>query len=234
MSAAAVGRPVAACRLQFVRKTNKIYDMITVAKTARRIRQCIEGLPVGEPFTPAAFLEHGTRASVDQTLSRLAKAGVIERVARGVYVRPEINRFVGKVMPEPVKVVETLARNTGAVIQVHGAEAALQFGFTTQVPVQPVFATSGSSRRVRMGKLEIRLRHASPRKLALAGRPAGLALAAMWYLGKKELTPAAVARIQRRLPETEFQALRSVIGTMPSWMSDAIFQHEKSAANADV
>lgn len=73
--------------------------MTTPLNTAELIRQRIAGMPVGEPFASAAFLNCGTRASVDQTLSRLVKAGDIERVARGVFVRPEVSRFVGKVMP---------------------------------------------------------------------------------------------------------------------------------------
>ncbi len=131
--------------------------MNTTTKTAELIRERIEAMPIGEPFTPTAFLECGTRASVDQTLSRLAKAGSIERVTRGVFVRPEVNRFVGKVMPEPLKVAETVAKTTGAVIQVHGAEAARRLELTTQVPTQSVFVTSGPSKRIRVGKMEIRL-----------------------------------------------------------------------------
>ncbi|MFZ9478269.1 MAG: DUF6088 family protein, partial [Steroidobacteraceae bacterium] len=83
--------------------------MNTTTKTAELIRQRIEAMPIGEPFTPTAFLECGTRASVDQTLSRLVKAGSIERVTRGVFVRPEVSRFVGKVSPSPLKVAETVA-----------------------------------------------------------------------------------------------------------------------------
>lgn len=93
--------------------------MKTITNTAELIRQRIEEIPVGEPFTPKALLECGTRTSVDRSLSRLIEAGVIDRVARGVYVRPEVSRFVGKVMPDPLKVAETVAKTTGALIQVH-------------------------------------------------------------------------------------------------------------------
>lgn len=201
--------------------------MNTTTNTAELIRNRIQEMPVGEPFTPAAFLAFGTRASVDQNLSRLVKAGAIERVARGVFVRPEVSRFVGKVMPEPFKVAETVAKTTGGIVQVHGAEAARRLELTTQVPTQSVFVTSGPSKRIRMGKLEIRLQHVCPRKLTLAGRPAGLALAAMWYLGKKEVTPALVEKIRRKLGASEFEILKSATGSMPAWMSDALFLNEK-------
>ncbi|MEW6775274.1 MAG: DUF6088 family protein [Bdellovibrionota bacterium] len=198
------------------------------------VRKRIGNIPAGEPFTPKAFAGLGTRAAVDQTLSRLARSGAIERVARGVYVRPEKTRF-GPVPPSPSKVVGALARATQASVQVHGAEAANKLGLSTQVPARPVFWTSGPSRRFTMGKLEIELRHTSPRKLALAGRPAGLALAALWYLGREEVTPEVVGRIRQKLPEKEFRALQGAVSSMPAWMADAVYrqehpEHEKGAA----
>lgn len=203
-----------------------------MTKTADRIREHINEMPLGQPFTPAELLELGTRASVDQNLTRLVKAGEIERVTRGVFVRPELNRFVGKVMPEPLKVAETIAKSTGDIIQVHGAEAARRLELSTQVPAQPVFATSGRSKRIRVGNMEVRLQHVSQRKLALAGRPAGLALAAMWYLGKKEVTPALVEKIRCKLGQNEFDVLKSVANLMPGWMTDVIFRNEKTSIHA--
>jgi hypothetical protein len=204
--------------------------MNTISKSADLIRQRIKEIPVGEPFTPTVLLECGTRASVDQNLSRLVKAGVIERVTRGVFVRPEVNRFVGKVMPEPLKVAQTIAKTTGAIVQVHGAEAALRLELTTQVPMQAVFITSGPSKRIRVGTMEILLQHVCQRKLALANRPAGLALSAMWHLGKTEVTPALVEKIRRKLGASEFEVLKSATSSMPAWMSDAIFRKERTFA----
>jgi hypothetical protein len=203
--------------------------MNSAITNAEQIRQRVKELPIGEPFTPSALLECGTRASVDQALSRMVKAGAITRVTRGLFVRPEMNRFVGKVMPAPIKVAETIAKTTGSIVQVHGAEAARQFELTTQVPTQPVFSTSGPSKRIRVGKMEIRLQHVCQRKLALAGRPAGLALAALWYMGKNEVSPLLIGKIQQKLSVTEFEALKSVTSAMPSWMSDALFRHVRSA-----
>lgn len=60
--------------------------------------------------------------------------------------------------------------------------------------------------------MEIRLLHVCQRKLALAGRPAGLALAAMWYPGKTEVTPALVEKIWRKLGSSEFEVLLDAPG----------------------
>ena len=214
-----------------VRKTLIFSNMNTLNNTAGSIRARIARMATGAPFISTDFQDCGTRASVDQTLSRLVKFGMIARVARGVFVRPEISRFVGPVPPEPIKVAEALAKINGAQVQVHGAEAARRLALTTQMPTQAVFNTSGPSRRVRLDGLELRLQHVSPRKLLLAGRPAGLALAALWYLGKDEVTVATIAKIRAQLAPGDFAELQSVASAMPAWMSDALFRATRETVN---
>jgi hypothetical protein len=196
-------------------------------KTVELIRQRIAEIPLGEPFRPTLFLRYGSRSCVDQSLSRLAKAGTIERIARGVFVRPESNRFVGNVMPDPQKIAEMIAFSTGSVLQLHGAEAARRLELTTQTPVVSVFLTSGPSRRINLGGSVIRLQHVCQRKLALASHPAGLALTAMWYLGRTEVTPALIGKIRHKLSSEEFDMLKSAIGLMPSWMSNAMYDYDR-------
>lgn len=189
--------------------------------TARTIRERIQMMPSGTIFTPASFAGVGSRASIDQTLMRLAQAGNIQRVGHGIYTASKTSRFGLKAMPSPESVAQAIAMTEGATIVIHGAEAARRFGLTTQVPAQPVFYTTGSSRAVRMGNLVIHFQHVAARKLALAGRPAGQALAALWYLGKGEVTPQTFKRIQAKLPPEEFAALEQAKSSMPAWMLDA-------------
>ncbi|HAC29030.1 MAG TPA: hypothetical protein DCF82_14640, partial [Marinobacter hydrocarbonoclasticus] len=63
------------------------------------------------------FLRLGSRAAVDKALSRLVEEGAIQRVARGVFVRPKQSRFVGNVMPDVSRVVEVIARDHGETVQ---------------------------------------------------------------------------------------------------------------------
>ena len=52
--------------------------------TSQSIRERIASQPAGEPFTPALFAGLGSRAAIDQTLMRLAKASRIERIGHGL------------------------------------------------------------------------------------------------------------------------------------------------------
>lgn len=195
--------------------------------TSQAIRERIAVQPAGAPFTPALFAGLGSRASIDQALMRFAKAGCIERVGHGLYIVPKVGRFGIKTLPAPEQVAQTVAEAEGATIEIHGAEAARRFGLTTQMPVQTVFYTTGSSRAIRLGKLTVRLQHAAPRKLALAGRPAGQALSALWYLGRRQVTSGTFKRIAEKLPSSEFQALREAKASMPAWMVEALSRYER-------
>ena len=199
---------------------------------ARHIRAQIESIPVGQPFTSAEFLGVGMRASIDQALSRLVKVGKITRLARGVFVRPELNRFVGEVLPKPEQVAKAIAGATGETIEVNGAEAARRFELSTQVPTRPVFYTTGKNRKFRLGNLEVELRRVAPRKLALAGTLAGQALVALWYLGKEQVTEETFETLKRNLPAPEYLTLTSAKAKMPAWMSDKLIRYEKVTAHA--
>ena len=130
-------------------------------------------------------------------------------------------------MPAPEQVARTVAEAEGATIEVHGAEAARRLGLSTQMPAQAVFQTTGSPRQIRLGQLVVRLQHVAPRKLALAGRPAGQALSALWYLGRSQVTPHTFKQIAKKLPAGEFAALSGAKASMPAWMVEALARYER-------
>lgn len=198
--------------------------------TAEAIRNRINTIQVGEPFTSAQFIPLGTRASVDQALSRLVKHREIKRISRGVFVRPKTSRYVVEVMPEPLQVVKAIASAHGETVQVHGAEAARLLGLTTQVPLQAVFHTNGSSRQLKFGNLPVVLKHVARRKLALAGRPAGLALSALWYLGKEQVSTATIKTIREKLTPEAFEEFRAETVSMPTWMANTLHRYEQEVA----
>jgi len=175
-------------------------------------------------------MKFGARVTVDQALSRLVKEGTLSRVGRGLYVRPKKNPYVGEVPPRIMEVVRAKAGK--ATVQVNGAEAARKLGLSTQVATKTVFLTDGPNKHFNVGELEITLKHVASRKLLLAGRQAGLAISAFWYLGKNELTVEIVEKVRKALPPEEFNALRGELSSMPIWMQNVFLENEKRYLNA--
>jgi hypothetical protein len=197
--------------------------------TMKIIRQQIAALSAGEPFTSSSLLSFGSRAAVDQALSRLSKAGIISRVTRGVFVRPKQNRYVGEVPPEPYKVAEAIANSRGELLQISGAEAARQLQLTTQVPVEAVFYTTGPTRTFAIGNLPVKMKHTSRRKLSSASGPAGIAVLALGYLGKERVTPQVIETLRRSLPAAEFHQLIASRSKLPTWMANSIYRYQQEA-----
>jgi len=187
---------------------------------AHTIFSRIKYLPKGEPFSIERFMNAGTRAAVDKAFSRLAAAGQLERVARGIYMRPKMSRFAGQVRPSAASVVRVIAQHNCETIQVHGAEAARTFNLSTQMQTTPVFYTSGATRELKIGQSTVRLLHVSPTRLQHAGTRVGMALAALFYLGKGGVTSAIVAAVKSKLEHPEFEKLSAC--KMPGWMRDAV------------
>jgi len=202
--------------------------MNTKNSTAEAVRTFVISLPPVEPFVVASVLPFGTRAAVDQALTRLTKEGVIERVTRGTYMRPGSSKYVAKVLPSAVKVIKAIASEGKEIIEISGAQAAMQLGLSTQVPASQIFLTTGTSRVITLGRAKIFLRHQSPSKFVLAGTNAGQALRALEYLGPREVTTKTLIEIRSKLEEREFNNLSAARGAMPTWLSDQFYHFEKS------
>ena len=139
-------------------------------------------LPEGSLLHPKVLLHLGTRAAIDQALSRLVKKRSLMRVCHGIYVCPVETRF-GLRPPAVEKVIASLSALWGETIVPCGGAAANALGLTTQMPVQSVYLTSGPNRKLTLGELTVGLRHAPRWQLAAPYRPAGEAVRALSWLG---------------------------------------------------
>ena len=186
----------------------------------KRIVEHVAALPEGAPLCPATLLHLGNRAAVDQALWRLAHARRLMRICRGVYMRPVETHF-GPRAPAVKKVIASLSALWGETIVPCGGAAANVLGLTTQVPVRPVYLTSGPNRRLRLGALTVRLRHAPRWQLIAPYRPAGDAIRALAWLGPREIEDG-LGLVAPRLSSGDLAELAAARATMPAWMAEPV------------
>jgi hypothetical protein len=189
-------------------------------RLTEQILEHAKQLREGTPVAAKSLLYLGTRAAVDQALSRLAERGQLIRAGRGVYLLPVMSRF-GARAPSVEQAVEALAAQRGEVIVSSGAIAANSLGLTTQVPVRSVYLTSGRTRKMSLGKQTVELRHAPRWQLAMAHRPAGQALRALAWLGP-ERAETALQTLKRKLPPSEFSELVAAAPQLPNWLARSV------------
>lgn len=169
-------------------------------------------------FTPMDFLDLGSRQAVDTALSRLAKAGKIRRLSRGLYDYPRTHERIGLLSPTPEAIVEALTRRDRVQLQPTGAYAANLLGLSTQVPMKVVYLTNGPRRRVRIGNQEIILKTMAPRFMATAGRMSGTVIQALRHLGKDHVTMETITRLKKALTTADRRQILKDRGLAPSWM----------------
>ena len=176
--------------------------------------------PEGTLLCPSALLHLGSRAAVDQALSRLARKGELMRVCQGVYVLPIQTRF-GLRAPSIDKVLGSLSALWGETIVPCGGMAANALGLTTQVPERSVFLTSGPNRQLKLGELAVELRHAPRWQLVAPHRPAGDAVRALAWLGPEEVAENLGA-IEKRLSSRDLEELAATRAVMPAWLAEPV------------
>jgi hypothetical protein len=191
-----------------------------MSQLAQSILSQAQSLPEGGLLSPKEFLHLGSRAAIDQTLSRLAREGRLLRVGRGVYSLPVQGRF-GVRPPSTEAVVEAIESTGGETVVASGAAEANALGLTTQVPTREVFLTSGPSRRLKLGNREVELKHGNRWQMLLGKRPAGKAIRALIWLGPEQ-APRVLKILRRKLPREEWEAMRQARAGLPSWMAKAI------------
>lgn len=191
-----------------------------MSSLAQQILAHAAAIPEGAGLSAKALLHLGSRASVDQALSRLARSGDLLRAGRGVYVLP-VKRKFGARAPEVGKVVQGWASQRGETVVGSGAAAASALGLTTQVPVRQVFLTSGRSRKLKLGSQTIELKHAPPWQLLFPGQPAGEVIRSLAWVGPSA-SKAALGKLKLKLPAADLQAVTDARACLPTWLATLV------------
>ena len=191
-----------------------------MTSTAQKIMSYAEELPEASPLCPTALLQFGTRFSIDQSLSRLARSRRLLRICQGVYMRPSKTRF-GSCAPSIDKAINELSRLWGETIVPSGGSAANRLGLTTQNPIREVHLTAGSSRKLNFDGFTVELRHAPRWQLLAPNRKAGDVIRALSWLGPNEIDES-LDTVWPTLTEEDLEELYSARAILPVWMASPI------------
>lgn len=173
----------------------------------------------GRVFTARDFLDLGSRAAIDQTLSRYCRTGRLRKIARGLYDLPRTDPQLGRLSPNADAVAAALKGRDAIRLQPAGAHAANLLGLSDQVPVKTVYLTDGPSRRVKAGGVEIVLKRTTTRNMSTAGRLSGLVIQALRWLGKDHVDAVVIAKLRRNLKPSDRAALVRDAAYAPAWIA---------------
>jgi hypothetical protein len=178
----------------------------------------------GFVFTKSHFLDLGSRAAVAKALERLADAGDIRRLARGLYDYPENHPTLGHLPPNYERIAQALAGRDNLKIQPSGAYAANLLGLTEQVPAKIVFLTDGANKIVQVKNQQIVLKRTTPKNMATAGNVSGLVIQALRYLGKDYVDDKVIRILRGKLTGADKKQLMRDFRYAPAWIGSIFKQ----------
>ena len=181
----------------------------------------------GTLFFVSDFAKTGNDVFISRLLSEFTEKGQLCRLAKGIYYKPIETRF-GILYPEVDDLVKAIARRDKAQVLPTGETAQNMLGLSTQVPMNYVFLTSGSARKIEVGPRTVTFKRCVPKNFAVKNEFLAILIQAMKALGEDRMTDRhrtiIKGLIQRSLPIATFEQDLKVA---PIWVRKAIWNIAK-------
>lgn len=173
------------------------------------------------------FLELGSQKAVSKNLERMVDHGILTRVARGIYLLTKKDKELGSLMPTLDKIARAIAAREKAVIVPSGLVAMQELGLTTQVPMNAVYLTDATPRKIQVGKRYIVFKKTTPKKLALKGKISSLVIRAMQEIGKEGLSQDHLTIIADWIAKENLSDLMHDAKLAPIWIRNMLLDMHK-------
>ena len=134
-------------------------------------------------------------------------------------MRPEISELFGEITPGAETVAKAIAKRDKAKIIPSGASALNLLGLSTQVPLNLVYLTDGSARKIQIGNQTIKFKKVAPKKLNMKGELSGMAIIALQALGSDNLDKDREKHLIELLKKEDPKKLMYDIKLAPEWIA---------------
>ena len=150
---------------------------------------------------------------------------IIVRLANGIYLYPKIDKELGLgvLYPSVEDIALQVAKRDRAHIAPTGAYAMNLLGLSTQVPMNVVFMTDGSPRKIRLGNNRtITFKHTVPQNLAFTNKTAQLATFALKEIGQNSVNEEHLKTLKYVFTTINEKSIETDYKLMPAWIRKII------------
>lgn len=179
----------------------------------------------GTVVSPLEFASYGDSKAVQKAFERLTAAGKLIRVARGIYCYPKIDKALGLgiLYPTIEEIAAAIARRDKAKIVPTGVYALNKLGLSTQLPMNVVYLTDGSPRKVKLeGDRGIQFRHTAKKNLFFQNDFAMLLTFALREIGENKLTDEQLEHVRELIKTVPFENIKKDFALIPAWIRKII------------
>jgi len=179
----------------------------------------------GRIFFAQEFYDLWPESSVRFTLSGMAASGTIARLARGVFIFPELTEHGMKmVLPDTEAIANAIAAKTKVRIVPYGDQAAYLVGLTSVQFSSSTYLTDGAPRRIHLSNgRTIEFRHTSEMRIfAFTSRKMQLISNAMRALGRDKIKQQEREALKWHLDAVSAKDFERDIHLCPEWVRDIL------------
>jgi hypothetical protein len=175
----------------------------------------------GKIYFSTDFVKYGTPESVTKALNTLCNKKILIRIARGIYLYPKFSELLNDyAYPSIDEIAKEIAKRDKARIVPTGVQAQNMLGLSTQVPMNVVYLTDGSPRRINIGTGKgILFKHTSPKNLAFKSELIMLVVFALKDFREGNISSVEIEKIRSILLQHETKdSLLKDIELVPAWI----------------
>ena len=179
----------------------------------------------GSVFVATDFADITAKKTASVILTRIESEGIIRRVLRGVYDKPEYNEFLKEyIAPIPDNVAHALARNFGWTIVPCGDTALNLLGLSTQVPATWVYVSDGTYKEYAFDNTIIQFKRTTNKEVSKLSYKTAITIQALKALGKDKIDESVINNLRKLLTAEEKTIMLHEAKTATSWIYEYIRQ----------
>lgn len=206
---------------------DKIIQIMASQSIENKILSTINRKKHGAILFASDFASAGERKAINKALERIALSGKIIRIARGIYCKPKVDTEFGFgiLYPSVDEVAQAIAQRDKCRIVPTGDAALNKLGLSTQVPMNAVYYTDGTPRRIKVynGK-GILFKHVVPKRLNFKSELVMLITFALQTIGQGHVSDEQLDRIKQLLSKESKERVYEDLELIPSWIRSIILK----------
>ena len=169
----------------------------------------------------------GEQKTINKVFERITSSGKIIRIARGIYCKPKIDDKLGFgiIYPGIDDIAQAIAQRDKCRIVPSGDLALNKLGLSTQVPMNAVYLTDGTPRRIKVyNGRGILFKHVVPKRLNFKSELMMLITFALQRLGQDNITSDQINHIQQLLLTVPKEQISKDLKLVPGWIRSIILK----------
>ncbi len=184
----------------------------------------VESASAGDVFIPADFSDLAEARRITMCLSRLHEEGALEKVKRGVYMKPRYSKLLNRpVPPRESAVANAIARNYGWTITPCGDTALNLLGLSTQIPAVWLYVSDGPYKTYETDGVKFQFKHTDRKnELNNVSELTALLIQALRALGRDNIDSRTVSYLSGKLSTEEKRQILQESRYVTAWVHEAL------------